>query len=285
MDRRRLVVTTGSVALMLAASTTWAGPPPPPPSGGGGGGDVPAVSGPNDGPTFRGSAPPAPNEFGGGGPPADPLVIDQRTPDTDLTGVWGYSRGRERTPNYVRSADEDPYFVVNPVGYYQGVTVGSGNLPPFAPREVGGSSAVLTWTGFDRAAGRSRVFFQLSAAIEPEVEVDGLTVRVKLPQTAIKVRNNRRKLITKYFKTPVTEVRIRRKGRDVFAEVALRWEAEPSWRVEPGNNGYQMLVLEFADHEDDDTATPPPPGPPAKSQPSSPPANGGDEGGPFLPTD
>lgn len=264
MARRRLALTPLAAALILVASSAWAGPPPPPPS--------PA----ND----RGSAPPPSSERSDAAP-ADPLVIDQRTPDTDLTPNWSYSRGGTSGPNYVRQADDDPFVSVNPIGYYQGVSVGGGNLPPFAPKEIGGESAVLTWTGFSRAETSSRVFFQLSASVEPEVSVEGARVFIKFPRTSVTVRNNRRKLITKYFKTPVTEVEVSRSGQDVIAVLELRWEATPTWQFETGPNGYRVLVFEFADVTPaDGSGAPPAPAPPPHptvegEQPSG--------SGPFLP--
>ncbi|MFO7566026.1 MAG: hypothetical protein R6X02_25505 [Enhygromyxa sp.] len=255
MGRRRLVVTPPAVALLLIAGAAWAGPPPPPP---------PTEAGPPAGERLT---------------PADPLVIDQRTPDTDLTGVWTYSRGSSPRPNYVRSADEDPFFAVNPVGYYQGVRLGGGNLPPFAPKEIGGESAVLTWTGFERGESSSRVFVQLSASVEPEISVEGTRVFVKLPRTSIKIKNNRRSLITKYFKTPVDEVKINRTGKDVLVVLELRWEATPSWRFEVGQNGYQVLVLEFPDGPSDSSRPPTPPSPTPPTEDSQ-----GSAKGPFLPT-
>lgn len=270
MGRRRLVVTPPTVALLLIAGSAWAGPPPPPPP-------PSQVDRPS-------SAPPPPTSSGGGGevrPPADPLVIDQRTPETDLTGVWSYSHGGGQSPNYIRSADEDPFFTVNPIGYYQGVSIGGGNLPPFAPKEIGGETAVLTWTGFERGENSSRVFVQLSASVQPEVSVEGLRVFVKLPRTSIKIRNNRRSLITKFFKTPVNEVKINRSGKDVLIVIELRWEAAPQWRFEAGSNGYQVLVLEFADSPGNDRPSPPPsPQPPTRTSEGE----GESSGGPFLPT-
>lgn len=266
MGRRRLVVTPPTVALLLIAGSAWAGPPPPPPP------EIETVRGPS-------SPPPPPSSGGGAKPPADPLVIDQRTPDTDLTGVWTYSRGGGQSPNYVRSADEDPFFTVNPIGYYQGVSTASGNLPPFAPKEIGGETAVLTWTGFERGDNSSRVFIQLSASVQPEVSVEGMRVFVKLPRTSIKIRNNRRSLITKFFKTPVNEVKINRSGKDVLVVLELRWEATPQWRFETGANGYQVLVLEFPDTPSNDRpSAPPSPTPPART------SEGESSSGPFLPT-
>lgn len=211
-----------------------------------------------------------------------------------MTGAWKFSRGHGSAgPNYVRSADDDddPYFTVNPIGYYQGVSLGGGNLPPFAPREVGGSTAVLTWTGFERTEAGSRVFFQLSAAVEPEVAITTDKITITLPRTSVQVRNNRRKLITRFFKTPVDEVEIHRKGKTVQAIVELRWPAEPTWKIEPGSNGYQLLVVEFpdvgakADADSEVTTGQPPaeavPEPPSEAVPEQPAADSTD---PFLPT-
>jgi hypothetical protein len=262
MGRRRLVVTPPTVALLLIASTAWAGPPPPPPP-------------PSSGEAAEES-----------GAPKDPLVVDQRTPTTDLTGAWTYHRGSTQGPNYVREADEDPFFTVNPIGYYQGVSIGGSNQPPFAPKEIGGDSAVLTWTGFERGENSSRVFVQLSAAVEPEISVEGLRVFVKLPRTSVTTRNNRRSLITRYFKTPITEVKINRAGKDVLVVLELRWEAALSWRFEVGNNGYQVLVLEFPDTTSDTPKPPAPPTPPPmrEGEAAEQGTADGTDKGPFLPT-
>jgi hypothetical protein len=198
-----------------------------------------------------------------------------------MTGAWTYSRGGGQSPNYIRSSDEDPFFTVNPIGYYQGVSIGGGNMPPFAPKEIGGESAVLTWTGFERGENSSRVFVQLSASVQPEVSVEGLRVFVKLPRTSVKIKNNRRSLITKYFKTPVNEVKINRSGKDVLVVLELRWEATPTWRFETGSNGYQVLVLEFADTQTDGGRPPAPPNPEPPVRTSE---DGESSGGPFLPT-
>lgn len=225
----------------------------------------------------------------GGGAPADPLAAEQLAPPTDLTGVWSYSHGSSLTPNYVREADDDPFLTVNPIGYYQGVSTSGGNLPPFAPKEIGGESAVLTWTGFERGEASSRVFVQLSAAVEPAVSVAEDKIVVELPRTAVQVRNNRRKLITRYFKTPVDEVEIQRKGKSVRVILELRWPATPTWEIRPAANGYQLLVLEFADEPGGESSSPEPaPAPPAPPAPPPHPTPSTSETesseGPFLPS-
>ncbi|KIG14799.1 hypothetical protein DB30_06385 [Enhygromyxa salina] len=258
-------MTSGTAALLLVAGSAWAGPPPPPPTSG-----DPEIGRTN-------AAPPPPTSSRIETTPADPLVIDQRTPDTDLKTNWSYSRGSSRAPNYIGSVDEDPFYSVNPIGYYQGVSLGGGNLPPFAPTEVGGASAVLTWTGFERTEASSRVFFQLSASVQPDVTAEGTRVTIKLPRTSVKIRNNRRKLITKFFNTPVNEVKVERTGKDVRIVLDLRWEATPDWRFEAGPNGYTVLVVEFADSPNQTPSVPPPPAGGDVEQ-------GSDGSGPFLPS-
>lgn len=246
----------GLLVACLVAGSAWAGPPPPPP--------------------------PSSSVEGSGVAPPDPLVIDQRTPDSDLTGTWSFTRRSSGGPNYVRAPAQDPFFAINPIGFYQGVSMASANRPPYAPSEVGGESSVLTWTGFERGEQSSRVFFQLSAVVEPEVSVEGMRVFVTLPRTSITVRNNLRPLVTRYFDTPVTEVRLRRDGSSVIAVLELRREVAPSWSLQPGNEGYRVLVLEFPDQ---------PPTPAAsETETDAPPASETDEDEstesptPFLPT-
>lgn len=274
----------GSVGLLvvgtLAAPLAWAGPPPPP-----NGGEPPMRPG------VRTSAPPPPSGSEGERleAPSDPLVIDQRTPETDIGGTWKFSRAATNSePNYVHQVEADPFFTINPIGYYQGVSLAGGNLPPFAPREVGGQSAVLTWTGFEQIEAGSRVFFQLSAAVEPKVVIQDDKVIVELPRTSVQVRNNRRKLITRYFKTPVTEVEIHRKGKTVHAVMQLRWPSEPTWSIQPGTNGYQVLVFEFPDtalgSASSASEAAQPSAEPEPSEPSPPEQPVADTTDPFLPT-
>jgi hypothetical protein len=282
MLRRRLVVTPATAALLLVAGSAWAGPPPPPPSSGADATDrAPSSDAPPPPPT---NTPPPPPSAGGGKAEApktaDPLVYEQG--EDNLTGNWTFSRGASSGPNYVRGDQDDPFFTVNPIGYYQGVSVGGGNTPPYAPKEIGGESSVLTWTGFERGESSSRVFFQLSSSVEPEISVEGLRVFVKFPRTSVTTRNNQRGLITKFFKTPVTEVKLSRSGKDMLAVLELRWEATPVWRFETGANGYRVLVLEFSDTQQQapDPNAPPPPAPtpttPESEAPPAPPT-------PFLP--
>ena len=107
--------------------------------------------------------------------------------------------------------------------------------------------AVMTWTGFERTQASSRVFFQLSSDVPYEVSSQGNLISLRLPNTSPSVRNNIRRLDTRYFRTPVTEVTMRRSGADMVISISLRREAAPEVAMMEGENGYRILVIEFPD--------------------------------------
>ncbi len=195
-------------------------------------------------------------------PVADPFVdlpgADMSpTPDTDLTQTWGYASGGDVKPRYVNMEAAAVRAAPNPIGFYAGVsTTGEQTVPPWAP--PAGSSPTLTWPGFERTSNTSRVFFQISSAVEHQVSQNGLTVRVRFPGTQINVRNNRRALVLTYHRTPVRRVVVRSQGGDAVATLTLKRAAEPVVTTSTAANGYHMVVLEFADG----TAAPTPPTPP-----------------------
>ncbi len=219
------------VALSFAPSAN-AAPPPPPRSDN----------------TRPPTSPTPPNPEYVEGAQGDPAVEGARTLDEDVAAAWSYSTGGSSEPAYTRpEAKQAAELKINPIGYYQGVSVAGSNLPPFAPQELGTGAAVLTWSGFETERATSRVFFQLSSPIAPEGTLDGLTLTYRLPNTSVNVRNNQRRLDTRYFRTPVTSVSIRRSGADTLITVKLRREVAPQTRVVPGANGYSMFVIEFFD--------------------------------------
>ena len=252
--------TSWTLAACLVAGTALAAPPPPPPPSPAGGQTAKKRTGPpvpgadrNSATPRRRGPPPAPGQpsrpSAGGGAPAkttqDPF-IDQRTTTDDYSSTWGYSSGPAVTPNYTRDEFESE-LTINPVGYYQGVSVTNDNQPPFAPQALGTGASVLTWTGFERSEASSRVFFQLSSSVVHEFSQEGARIVIKLPNTSVNVRNNQRHLDTRFFRTPVTFVKVRRHGADTEIAIRLRRVAVPNVTLAPGANGYQMLVVEFPD--------------------------------------
>jgi hypothetical protein len=193
--------------------------------------------------------------------PRDPLV-DQRIPTEDLSRTWGYSTGGNEGPNYVRAASETE-LAINPIGYYQGVTIEGDNLPPFAPEMMGTAPAVMTWTGFEGEKGGSgsHAFFQLSSAVEHHLVSQPERVTVRLPNTSVNVRNNMRQLDTSFFKTPVSGIKISRDGPDTVILLELRRPATPQISLRGGSNGYSVLVVQFPIEVENLTPAPAPPAP------------------------
>jgi hypothetical protein len=112
---------------------------------------------------------------------------------------------------------------------------------------MGAPPALMTWTGFERAPEGSRVFFELSAEAAYEVKTTGLTLRIRMRNTKVNVRNNMRHLDLRYFETPVRTVKVGRRGRDTVATVVLEREAVPTVRIIDGKAGYKLLVVQFHD--------------------------------------
>lgn len=227
---------------------------------------TPKSSGTGSTPPPPSSTPPPPSGTSpGGAEPSEPA--EPEPPPQDLSHTWGYSQKRSDVrPRYVRT--NDPAFAApNPVGFYSGVSVQGNHVPPLPAKELGTAPAVMTWTGFERVGEGSRVFFQLSSAIEHEVSEaqDGLVLRIRMKNTRVNVKNNRRRLDLRYFKTPVSEVRIKHKGRDTIATISLKRAEAPRVELTQGKAGYTLLIVEFAEGAGPTPAPsqPPPPSPPA----------------------
>ena len=159
------------------------------------------------------------------------------------------SEARWRTGQSGGPPSQPSYAAPNPAGFYSGVSVQGNHVPPFPAKQTGAPPVVLTWTGFERAPEGSRVFFELSAEGAYEVTNDGLTLRIRLRNTKVNVRNNTRYLDLRYFKTPVRTVKVTRKGRDTLATVVLKRDAVPNVQVIDGKAGYKLLVVQFSDAE------------------------------------
>jgi hypothetical protein len=106
--------------------------------------------------------------------------------------------------------------------------------------------ARLVWTGFQMHGEASRVYLQATGDVEVSVapSKDGLTVTVH--NCRMHVRNGRRPLDTRFFRTPVKSVTLSQRKKDVALLIGL---AEPVGDVVPhkeaGPNGSQFWVLDF----------------------------------------
>lgn len=111
---------------------------------------------------------------------------------------------------------------------YKGVTPGSAEEPPRSKRVRKAKVHLMTWPGFQmRPGGGSRVFLQTSR--KPKFETSRKPGRfvVLLEKTRVHLRNNRRPLETRYFNTPVTRVKVKKRGKDLAIVLELRAEVRP----------------------------------------------------------
>jgi hypothetical protein len=98
---------------------------------------------------------------------------------------------------------------------------------------------------------RSEIFLQTTRPVQHElVPATGKAARpgafsVLLRNCRIHMRNNARKIDTRFFATPVQGVSARQRRRDVELSVALKDAATPEVRTDPGPDGTQFLVLSF----------------------------------------
>jgi hypothetical protein len=248
------------VAAFMLPLGALAGPPPPPPATQPAKGTA-APKAPGSGATAPAAkpsqqTPPAPS--GGTPPPPSgttaPGEPDAREPvddkPVDLSDTWHYSKQRPRAPRYQPdrpTLDHAP----NPTGYYSGVSVSGNHVPPFPAKQMGTRPVVLTWIGFERVSGGSRVFFEVNGDVAFETTRQGLVLRIKLANTKINMRNNARVLDLRYFQTPVRTAKLSRRGRDTIATIALKRDAEPKVELVQGNVGYKLLVVSFGSARSD----------------------------------
>ena len=129
------------------------------------------------------------------------------------------------------------------VTYYAGVVPGKNNPPPGGiPAST--ETCYMTWPGFQLTQNGSRVFFQLTTRPAALMSQTGRTITVTFPMCRIRLYNNRRRLVTRYFRTPVSWVKARRRRKDIHVTVKLRADAKPSEKWSRKGK-FQFYFLEF----------------------------------------
>lgn len=111
----------------------------------------------------------------------------------------------------------------------------------------------LIWTGFKMAGERSEIFLQTTRPVEHELapatgkaaDKRAGSLSVLLRNCRIHLRNNARKIDTRYFATPVQGVSARQRRRDVELTISLKDAVVPDIRVQTGLDGTNFLVLSF----------------------------------------
>jgi hypothetical protein len=132
---------------------------------------------------------------------------------------------------------------------YDGVAPGQAGKNPLPAAPKGGP--YLVWTGFQMTATGSRVFLQTTQTVQFDLNEGAAkksgksTLTVVLRSCRIHMANNRRKIDTRFFATPVSGVSARQRGRDVEIRVAVRERASAVPHSEAGPDGTQFVVLDF----------------------------------------
>ena len=130
-------------------------------------------------------------------------------------------------------------------GEYDGVKTGTDNKPP-GP-DVSGKGRFVTFPGFEMLPdGRSRVFVQTSARVEPRVTQSGGRFEIVLPQTRVHLRNNRRPLETEYFETPLRRASVVQREADAVLVLEMKKRIDSvQVHVEEGEEGYHFVFVEL----------------------------------------
>jgi hypothetical protein len=132
-----------------------------------------------------------------------------------------------------------------PVGY-AGVPGPEGRNPLPRPKS---DPPRLVWTGFKMAGDRSELFLQTTRPITFEVTEATAgrapKLSVFLRNCRIHLKNNARRIDTRFFASSVEEVSARQRRKDVELMVTLEGAAAPTPRTEPGPDGTHFLVLSF----------------------------------------
>jgi hypothetical protein len=132
---------------------------------------------------------------------------------------------------------------------YDGVVPGTAAKNPLPAAPKGG--AHLVWTGFQMTPTGSRVFLQTTQPVQFDLDEGRVaksgksTLAVRLEGCRIHMANNRRKIDTRFFATPVSGVSARQKGHNVEVRIALREVASAVPHSESGPDGTQFLVFDF----------------------------------------
>ena len=133
-----------------------------------------------------------------------------------------------------------------PLAGYAGVPGPEGRNPLPHPRS---DPPRLVWTGFKMAGDRSELFLQTTRPVTFDVTEAAAgrapKLSVFLRNCRIHLKNNARRIDTRFFASPVEEVSARQRRKDVELMVTLEGAAAPTSRTEAGPDGTHFLVLSF----------------------------------------
>ncbi len=129
-------------------------------------------------------------------------------------------------------------------GPYSGVVPGTNNPPP-GKQQRDATRCVLLWPGFHMGSnGQGTVFLQFNKRAEMQQSSGKLRLDLLFPGCRIPLKNNRRRLVTRYFPTIVDSLHAKntRKGLHVTIQLKREGTANHKWVTE---NEHEFLYLLF----------------------------------------
>lgn len=109
----------------------------------------------------------------------------------------------------------------------------------------------VRWIGFEPDASASRLFIQLTSAVEPQLSQSGSEVRVRLPGLRLATRNMRRPIVPRFFATPIRHVKAGPSSGGVVVKIKLKRAAEATLTTRD-QGAYHYVIVEFPPGQPDD---------------------------------
>jgi hypothetical protein len=151
-------------------------------------------------------------------------------------------------------AESGPLFVTG-AEIYRGITPTANDSLPHLERLRRAAADPrrpnsLTWVGFQPFDDFARVFVQTGRAVDASVlrSPDGLTITLRLPNTAIGLSNFHRSLETAWFGRAVTRVRTAR-GPSGATDVVIELADDVEYDLQEISSGADYVFLNFRDRE------------------------------------
>jgi len=105
---------------------------------------------------------------------------------------------------------------------------------------------VATLPGFEMLPeGGSRLFVELTQNVQVEERKARGVVTYVLKGARVTVHNNTNPLVTVHFNTPVAGAHLVQAGHDLLFVIAMRADATPTWKMNPGKEGSSVLTVDF----------------------------------------
>jgi len=103
----------------------------------------------------------------------------------------------------------------------------------------------LLWPGFQLKNGHGLVFLQFNTRQTYRISQKGRTLKLTFPGCRVHMRNNRRRIVTRYFSTIVDSIWARKRRKRVEVVVRLKRSAQPLIRWHSGKN-HPFLLITFS---------------------------------------